>query len=140
MATDVEKVRLLIPDNEAVFDGEYMFTDTEIEAYLEVANRNILRAASYALLAVASSEAIISKIIKTQDLSTNGAAVADALRLTAKQLADRADKEDELAGEFYLNVVDYGVGQNRPELTELEELGLGPEYGAPGWGRGGFGF
>ena len=140
MATDVEKVRLLIPDNEAVFDGEYMFTDTEIEAYLEVANRNILRAASYALLAVASSEAIISKIIKTQDLSTNGAAVADALRLTAKQLADRADKEDELAGEFYLNVVDYGVGQNRPELTELEELGLGPECGAPGWGRGGFGF
>ena len=118
MATDVEKVRLLIPDNEAVFDGEYMFTDTEIEAYLEVANQNILRAASYALLAVASSEAIISKIIKTQDLSTNGAAVADALRLTAKQLADRADKEDELAGEFYLNVVDYGVGQNRPELTE----------------------
>lgn len=140
MATDIQKMRVLIPDNEQIFDGDYLFSDNDLNAYLEVANNSVLRAASYAVLAIATSEAIISKIIKTQDLSTNGAAVADALRLTAKQLADRADKEDELAGEFYLNIVDYGVGQNRPELTELEELGLGPEYGAPGYGRGGFGF
>ena len=118
MATDIQKMRVLIPDNEQIFDGDYLFSDNDLNAYLEVANNSVLRAASYAVLAIANSEAIISKIIKTQDLSTNGAAVADALRLTAKQLADRADKEDELAGEFYLNVVDYGVGQNRPELTE----------------------
>lgn len=118
MATDIEKVRVLIPDNEQIFDGDYLFSDNDLNAYLEVANNSVLRAASYAVLAIANSEAIISKIIKTQDLSTNGAAVADALRLTAKQLADRADKEDELAGEFYLNVVDYGVGTTRPELTE----------------------
>ena len=118
MASDIEKMRVLIPDNEQVFDGDYLFSDNDLNAYLEVANGSVLRAASYAVLAIANSEAIISKIIKTQDLSTNGAAVADALRLTAKQLADRADKEDDLAGEFYLNIVDYGVGQNRPELTE----------------------
>lgn len=118
MATDIQKMRVLIPDNEQVFDGDYLFSDNDLNAYLEVANGSVLRAASYAVLAIANSEAIISKIIKTQDLSTNGAAVADALRLTAKQLADRADKEDDLAGEFYLNFVDYGYGTTRPELTE----------------------
>ena len=118
MATDIQKMRVLIPDNEQIFDGDYLFSDNDLNAYLEVANNSVLRAASYAVLAIATSEAMISKVIKTQDLSTNGAAVADALRLTAKQLADRADKEDELSGEFYLNVVDYGVGQSRPELTE----------------------
>ena len=118
MATDIQKMRALIPDNEQIFDGDYLFSDNDLSAYLEVANNSVLRAASYAVLAIATSEAIISKIIKTQDLSTNGAAVADALRLTAKQLADRADKEDDLAGEFYLNFVDYGYGTTRPELTE----------------------
>ena len=118
MATDIQKMRVLIPDNEQIFDGDYLFSDNDLNAYLEVANNSVLRAASYAVLAIATSEAMISKVIKTQDLSTNGAAVADALRLTAKQLADRADKEDDLAGEFYLNIVDYGVEQNRPELTE----------------------
>ena len=118
MASDIEKMRVLIPDNEQVFDGDYLFSDNDLNAYLEVANGSVLRAASYAVLAIANSEAMISKVIKTQDLSTNGAAVADALRLTAKQLADRADKEDDLAGEFYLNFVDYGYGTTRPELTE----------------------
>ena len=93
MATDIQKMRVLIPDNEQIFDGDYLFSDNDLNAYLEVANNSVLRAASYAVLAIATSEAMISKVIKTQDLSTNGAAVADALRLTAKQLADRADKD-----------------------------------------------
>lgn len=118
MAGTVEQVRVLIPDTEAVFDGATLFTDTEIETYLAIAGGSALRAASYAILAIANSEAMISKVIKTQDLSTNGAAVADALRLTAKQLADRADKEETLADGFYLDIVDYGWGVNRPELTE----------------------
>ena len=84
MATNIQKMRALIPDNEQIFDGDYLFSDNDLNAYLEVANNSVLRAASYAVLAIANSEAIISKIIKTQDLSTNGAAVADALaRLAA---------------------------------------------------------
>ncbi len=114
----IYQVRVLVPDTEAVFDGQTLFTDDEIDTYLTIGNGNILRAAAYAILAVASSEAIISKVIKTQDLSTSGAQVADALRLTAKELLARADKEDDLAGEFYLNFVDYGYGTTRPELTE----------------------
>lgn len=118
MATDIEKMRVLIPDNEQIFDGNYLFTDAELTTYVEIAGGSILRAASYAVLAIANSEAMISKVIKTQDLSTNGAAVADALRLTAKQLADRADAEESKLDEFYLEFIDYGTGTTRPELTE----------------------
>lgn len=114
----IYQVRVLVPDTEAVFDGQTLFTDDEIDTYLTIGNGNILRAAAYAILAVASSEAIISKVIKTQDLSTSGAQVADALRLTAKELLARADTEESKLDEFYLDFIDYGTGTTTPELTE----------------------
>lgn len=116
MATSIDKVRVLIPDTEAVFNGGTLFTETEIETYLEIANGSVLRAASYAVYAIATSEAMISKVIKTQDLSTNGAQVAEALHKKAAALAARADKEDDLADAFYFNIIDSYSGH--PELTE----------------------
>ena len=118
MATPTAQMRVLIPDNEQIFDGDYLFSDPELETYLEVANGNVLRASAYAINAIATSEAMISKVIKTQDLSTNGAAVADALRLTAKQLLDRADAEDKMADAFYMQIIDYNPHPAVPELTE----------------------
>lgn len=118
MAGTVDQVRVLIPDTEAVFDGTTLFADTEIEKYLEVGGGSALRAAAYALLAIATSEAMISKVIRTQDLNTNGAQVADAMRRNAQLLFDRADKEDKAADEFYIDIVDFGAGWTRPELTE----------------------
>lgn len=120
MATDIEKVRILIPDNEEVYDGEYLFSDDDITAYLEVAGDSVLRAAGYALLAVSTSEAIISKVIRTQDLQTDGAKVAEAMRKNAEKLFERADKEDELANGYFFEIVNYSDGwsSDNPELTE----------------------
>lgn len=120
MAGTVEQVRILIPDTEAVFDGETLFSDADIDNYLALTSGNALRAAGFAVLAIANSEALISKIIKTQDLSTNGAAVADALRNNAKVLFDRADRDEKITESFYIDTVDYAEGWNyeRPELTE----------------------
>lgn len=121
---DITKVRILVPDNEEVY-GEpgsltYLFTDEEITGYIEIAGGSVLRAAAYAMLAIANSEAIISKVIKTQDLSTDGSKVADALRRNADLLFGRADKEDDLADGFYFNIVNYTDGwlYDQPELTE----------------------
>lgn len=113
MATDIEKVRVLIPDTEAIFDGEKLFTDEDITTYLEISGGSVLLAASYAVLAIATSEVLISKVIRTQDLQTNGAAVAEALHKKAAALALRADKEDA----FYLDVITTEVMWT-PEGTE----------------------
>lgn len=115
MATDIEKVRVLIPDTELVFDGATLFSDADITTYLEIANNSPLRAAAYAVNAIATSEAIISKVIRTQDLQTNGAALASALLKHAEWLNARADKEES----FYLDTV-YTEVMWTPEGTETE--------------------
>lgn len=105
-STAVGQLRLLISDTEELGDpsnpllpAEFIFHDEAIEGFLVVSNGNILRAASRALKAMAASEAIISKVIRTEDLSTNGAAVATALRALAKDYSDEADAADDLAAE-----------------------------------------
>jgi hypothetical protein len=120
MAGTVQQVRKLIPDTEAVYDGETLFTDGDIEDYLTLGAGSALRAAGFAIIAISNSEAMISKVIKTQDLSTNGAAVAEQLRKSAEVLFDRADREESIANEFYIDTVDYAEGWQyaRPELTE----------------------
>ena len=75
MAEPKDLVRTLIPDTEAVFGDakdEYLFPDEQINNLLEIAGGNVLRAAGLAMIAVGNSEALISKVIKTQDLSTDG--------------------------------------------------------------------
>lgn len=134
MATDIEKMRILIPDSEAIFDGQTLFTDTELSNYVEIGGGSVLRGAAYAMIAIANSEAMISKVIKTQDLATNGAQVAEAFRKNAQMLLDRADKEDDAAGEFYIDIID-NVNSYPPELTEWDN----PLVWEEGWARGGFG-
>lgn len=117
-STAVQKVRILIPDTEQVFDGETLFSDAELEIYLEI-GVSPLRAAGLAMIAISNSEAMISKVIRTQDLQTDGAKVAEAMRKNAETLFARADKEDEAANGFYFNIVDYNNTPTRPELTEF---------------------
>lgn len=119
MADAVKQVRVLIPDTEEAFDGDTLFTDPEIETYLTIAGGNVLRAAAYAMIAIGNSEALISKVIRTQDLQTNGAQVADAFRKSAESLMKRADDEDAKNDRGYFEIIDYGEGwAERPELTE----------------------
>ena len=89
----VGQVRLLIAD---VDTGEnQIFTDEQLEGYLSITHQSVKRAAADALDAIASSEALTSKVIQTQDRSSNGAAVADALRKHANALRARAKEEED---------------------------------------------
>lgn len=122
----VRQTRTMIPDTEAVFDGETMFTDDEIEDFLAVGGGSVLRAAGYANLAIATSETLISKKIRTQDLQTDGPSVANALINKANALFIRADKEDSQAEQNYFDIIDFRESWlTRPELTSygFDELG-----------------
>lgn len=105
-ATDRGKVRALLPDVEQVdFSGEgvpeYLFSDVHIDALLATARGRIggrgriYRAAALGLRAIAVSEGLISKVIKTEDLQTDGAKLATALLNGAKGLDEQADKDEE---------------------------------------------
>jgi len=123
MADAVEIVRTLIPDTEAVFGDsgdETLFTNDEINNFLVAGGNSVLRAAGLACLAIGTSEALISKKIRTQDLQTDGPAVADAMVKKSALLFARADAEEAKADEGYFDIVDYGEGWGPypPELTE----------------------
>lgn len=95
----VEQVRHMIPDTEQIDwrdDGQpsYLFTDEQIQTYLALNNGNVKRATADAVEALGTSEAYISKVIQTEDLKTDGAKVANALFVRARQLRDSA-KDDE---------------------------------------------
>lgn len=122
-ADDIRIVRTLIPDKEAVFGAagdEMMFTDEEIEDFLTAGRGSVLRAAGHANMAIATSEALISKKIQTQDLQTDGASIANALVNKAQKFYDQAKLEDAGADTGFFELIDYGQGWSldRPELTE----------------------
>lgn len=102
--TDIGRVRLLISDTDP---PNLLFTDAQLTAFLAL-NAGVVRlAAAQALLATAANEVMVSKVIRTQDLQTDGAKVAQALRELAAQY--RAEHEagygDETATGFV--IVDY---------------------------------
>jgi hypothetical protein len=118
--TDVGRVRALIPDVEQVdFAGEgvpeYLFSDIHLQSLLDTARgrrggrSRIYRAAALALRAVAVSEGLIAKVIKTEDLQTDGAKLTTALLGAAKAFDDQADQDDELEEEwsYGFTVVDF---------------------------------
>lgn len=104
-SSTIGRIRALIPDIEQVdYAGEnkpeYMFSDVHLDGLYSIAQGDdpgrIYRAAASALRALAVSEALIQKVIKTEDLQTDGAKLASALLSGAKALEDRADAvEDE---------------------------------------------
>ena len=103
----VQQVRDMIPDIEEIDwddtgESSYLFTDSQIQTYLSVNKDNVKKATADAIEALATSEALISKVIKTEDLQTDGAKVANALLVRSRQLRNSA-KEDEGtdAAEFF---------------------------------------
>ena len=83
-------------------------------------------AAADALEVIAVSEVLVSKKIRTQDLSTDGPAVSAELRALAKTYRARAVAEGETEGESpdIFDIVDTVSGSRRPELTDREVWGL----------------
>lgn len=120
---EISIIRSLIPDDAPVFGdagGEYMFSDEQIGHFFTVGGGNVIRAAAFAVLAISTSEVLISKVIKTQDLSTDGSKVASALTAKAEALFAQATAMDLNDINAHFEIIDYGWNQYRPELTEYE--------------------
>jgi len=136
--SDIGKIRALIPDVEQVDQDDtgevaYLFEDEHLAAILsvqrpvpEAPGAVLRRAAADAVDALATSEAYISKVIKTEDLMTDGAKVANALVGRAANLRRDADREEDAIGAAAFEVVAF---QPRP----LETLPLSWR----GWPSGG---
>ena len=112
------QLRLLIPD---VDPENQIYSDEQILAFYAVAKLNIYRAASLAVGALSVDEAITYKVIKTDDQSIDGAAVADALRKRAIELENLARKEDEIGSESF-----FSVNYPQPQIVAPELIPVSP--------------
>lgn len=106
LATDVGKIRLLIMDNTL---DTYLFEDGEISAFLAFEAANVKRAAALALETMASNEAYVLKRITLLDLTTDGPAVAKALRDRAADLRAQADRDDQADGGGTFGIAEWVV-------------------------------
>jgi len=96
--TDIGMVRTIVQDKNI---EQALFSDAEITALLSL-NANDVRLASAAALDIlASSQAVILKVIRLLDLSTDGAAVARALREHANQLRADVEATDSVEGGLF---------------------------------------
>ncbi|MER6575824.1 hypothetical protein [Nonomuraea sp. NPDC001023] len=86
--TDRGRVRLLVPD---VDEANLLLADDQIDAFLALEG-SVKLAAAAALDTIASSEAMVGKKIRTQDLQTDGPAVAAELRARAAELRRQVDE------------------------------------------------
>jgi hypothetical protein len=102
--TTIGRVRLLATDLDEVSP---LFEDAQITALLDMEAESVKRAAALALETIASSEALVSKKIRTLDLQTDGPAVAAELRARAKSLREQAAEVEDLDDSYGLEIVDF---------------------------------
>lgn len=95
----IADVRLLIAD---VDPEAQLFSDAQLQSFLRIVGGegeswHVRRAAAEALDTIAVSEVLVGKVIRSQDLTTDGAKVSAELRARANSLRDRADKDEDEA-------------------------------------------
>lgn len=112
--TPIDIIRLNITDTSA--PDKQLFRDEQLQAWLTQYDGSINRATYRALVTIATSTVLVSKKIRTQDLTTDGPAEAAALLALAKTYKDEADATDADAGSFF-DIVPFG-GSNRQEGEE----------------------
>lgn len=117
---DILDVRTLIPDTDAIYGenaDEYLFSDEEIASFFRLGNDNAKHAAGLAMIAVGNSEALISKVIVTQDLETDGAKAQKEWREAGKLLIQLAREDSQWDG---FELINYRQGWYPavPELTD----------------------
>ena len=104
--TAIGQVRLLIPDTEQLGDTPaYIFSDPQISAFLALYSNSIKRAAAQAKLVLATSEALINKVISTYDLKTDGAKLGAELRAQAEMLRNEAIEDEQEDANDTLTIV-----------------------------------
>ena len=105
-STAVGQVRLLIPDTEQLGDTPaYVFSDSQINAFLSMYSNGIKRAAAQAKLVLASSETLINKVISTYDLKTDGEKLGAELRAQAEALRQEAIEDEQEDANDTLTIV-----------------------------------
>lgn len=111
------KVRMLISD---IDEANPVFADPEIDAFLFMEVGNVRMAAAQALDTIASNEVMVSKVIRTLDLQTDGSKVSAELRARATTLREQAANFDNDGNLFGMDVVDFRPERwyLGPELTE----------------------
>lgn len=118
----VDDFRLLIADLDK---ANQLFTDEQLMSFIRLSGGSLKRGAARALRTMAASEVMLSKKISSQDLSTDGPAVAAELRAQAQALEDEAAAEEKIDIELgtYADYVPF-TGSGRCE---------GEEYNASFW-------
>lgn len=115
LTTDTGKVRLRINDKDAL-----IFADAEIDFFVSEEG-GWRRGAALALETIASNEALVQKVITTQDLTTDGAKLAAEFRAQAKDLRAQALSLEATAtanaGAFTVVPVTYGETVTRDEFA-----------------------
>lgn len=97
---DRDDVRLLIPDLEPA--PRQIFTNDQIDQFLTLSKGGVFLAAARALEVVAADEALVYKIVRTDDLSVNGVTgAAQVLLERAKGLRADQDAENAALGEGF---------------------------------------
>lgn len=111
-ATPIGQVRLLIPDVDELenpadltADPSYIFSDPQINAFIALAHDNVYLAASFAVNTIATTEALILKVLRSDDRQTDGAKLANALGERADWLRRRAAEEDAAMAEEAFSIV-----------------------------------
>ncbi|MEP7738532.1 hypothetical protein ABKW28_12820 [Nocardioides sp. 31GB23] len=112
VTTDIGKVRLLLSD----IATPWVFTDTELQAFLDMEG-GVKRAAAQAIDTNATNHALASRVLRSQDVSTDGAKLADAMRAHADRLRAQADQADDDGDGFFFDVIDLEPDTGRPERT-----------------------
>lgn len=113
-ASPVGQIRSLTSDTEQYdYDQNgtlrYRQSDDVLQSFLAISRDKFYSAAALALMALASNEVLVSKVIRSEDLQTNGAAVAAELRLEAQRyLQMQKDEDSEAAYEDAFLIVDHG--------------------------------
>lgn len=112
-----DDVRLLIPDLAPA--PNQIFTDNQVEQFLTLSDQKVFLAAARALEVVAADEALVYKIVRTDDLSVNGVTGAVQVLLErAKGLRNDQDKADiESSPDEGFVLIFPDQGWSRPEAT-----------------------
>lgn len=121
-AEQLSQVRALISDTtQEDYDStgvlRYILSDDTLNAMIDLRDGGVYGASADALRAMAANEIIIGKVIRTQDLQTNGAQVGDALRLLAREYDKRQNDDDDNAAlnEFAFEIVNFEYPYRNPE-------------------------
>lgn len=125
-ASPVGQVRLLATD----LTEPFIFTDEAITAFLSLTNGNVKRAAALALVAIASDEVLVGKVVRVDDLQVSSHLVAEKLLKAAEELNAQADADDARSLNDEFQII-YGT-----DFTSVPEGVMPPVYGrVMGWER-----